>query len=121
MLKEIKTETEHFFIDKNRLKQGEYRDYHFNGQLWEHSFYLNNKRHGDYKVYHKNGQLWVHSFYQNDKRHGDFRRYNEDSELEYATFYYQNKNLNVNPDALTERDKTYIMLSGRLPPRDQPC
>ena len=121
MLKEIKTFTHHYFIDENEHIQGEGKTYHNNGQLWGHSFYLNGNLHGEYKIYYENGQLWEHSFYLNGNRHGDFRRYNEDSELEYATFYYQNKDLNVNPDALTERDKTYIMLSGRLPPRDQPC
>ena len=145
MLKEIKTETEHFFIDKNRLKQGEYRDYHFNGQLWEHSFYLNNKRHGECKMYsikaklyrhmffengkrhgetkkyHDNGQLCEYAIYKNGIRHGVYERYYSNGELNYATFFFQGNDLNVNPDTLTERDKAYIMLSGRLPPRDDQC
>ncbi len=72
MLKEIKTATEHYFIDENEHIQGEYKDFHENGQLWGHVFYQNGKRHGEYKEYFKNGQLWVHSFYQNDKRHRDY-------------------------------------------------
>jgi antitoxin component YwqK of YwqJK toxin-antitoxin module len=89
--------------------------------LWIHSFYQNGKRHGERKVYHDNGQLYVHSFYLNGKRHSEYKRHDDNGKIVYATFFYQNIDLNVNPDSLTERDKTYIMLSGRLPPRDQPC
>jgi antitoxin component YwqK of YwqJK toxin-antitoxin module len=142
MLKEIKTNTQHYFVDENGDLQGEYKSYYDNDQLWEHAFFQNGKHHGEYKRYHDNGQLWVHSFYlngklhgefklyhdngqmyqhalyQNDKFHGEFKRYHDDGKLDYATFFYQGNNINVNPDSLTEQDKTYIMLSGRLPPRD---
>ena len=120
MLKEIKTNSQHYSVDENGLKQGEYKYFH-NGQLWEHSFYLNDNLHGDYKVYHKNGQLWVHSFYQNGKLHGEYKTYHINGKLDYATFFYQDIDLDVNPDSLTEQDKTYILLSGRLPPRDWTC
>ena len=119
MLKEIKTKRYHYFIDENGLKQGEYKDYHDNGQLWEHTFFQNDKRHGEYKDYHYNGQLWEHSFYQNGKLHGEHKSYRINGQLKYASFFYQDKDLNVNPDTLTEKDKTYILLSGRLPPREQ--
>ena len=95
MLTEIKIKTLHYFIDENNLKQGEYKSYHENGQLYIHSFYINDNRHGEFKSYYGNGKL------------------------NHATFYYQGKDLNVDPDTLTEKDKTYIMLSGRLPPREQ--
>ena len=110
-----------FFVDENGLIQGEYKDFHLNGQIWEHSFYQNGKRHGEYKEYYRNGLIYSKSFYQNGKRHGEYKSYHNDGKLGYATFFYQNTNLHVNPDTLSERDKTYILLSGRLPPRDQPC
>ena len=121
MLKEIKTNTQHYFIDENGLKQGEYNSYHDNGKLWIHSFFLNNNLHGEYKNYHNNGQLMTHSFYQNDNLHGEYKSYGVNGKLDYATFYYHGNDLNVNPDTLTKKDKTYILLSGRLPPRDQSC
>ena len=94
MLKEIKTITHHYFIDENGHIQGEF------------------------KVYHDNEQLYIQSFYQNGKLHSYYKRHDVNGKLVYATFFYQNNDLNVNPDTLTEQDKTYIFLSGRLPPRD---
>ncbi len=145
MLKEIKTNTHHFFVDENGHIQGEYKVYYYNGHLYIHSFYLNGKRHGEYKLYHDNGQLWEHTFFQNDKHHGEYKLYHDNGQLlehfffqngkhhgeykhycingqlRYATFYYQDIDLKVDPDTLSEQDKAYIMISGRLPPRDQPC
>ena len=117
MLTEIKTKSLHYFVDEHNLRQGEFKTYHNNGQLYEHTFYLNGKRHGEYKEYHENGQLSVHTFYQNVKQHGEFKSYYENGKIKYATFCYQNRNLHVNPDSLTEKDKVYIMMSGRLPSR----
>ena len=144
MLTEIKTETEHYFVDENNLKQGEYKDYHdyqFK-HLWEHSFRLNDKRHGEYKQYHYDGTLYVHTFHNHGLRngtykkyyengvmwvhttychgliHGEYTTYEETGLIGHATFFFQDKNLKVDPDTLTEKDKVYIMMSGRLPPRD---
>ena len=93
MLTEIKTDTLHYFVDEHNLRQGEYKYYHDNGQLYIHTFCINDTCHGEYKTYHWNGQL------------------------DYATFFYQDNDLNVNPDTLTEQDRVYIMMSGRLPIR----
>ena len=142
MLKEIKNKREHYFVDENDKTQGdykafhtndqlcvhtfylndkrhgEYKSYYRNGQLREHSFYLNDKRHGEYKSYHRSSQLWEHSSYQNGKRHGEYKRYNYNGTLCRTTFCYQGIDFNVDLNSLTEKDKTYILLSGRLPPRD---
>ncbi len=143
MLTEIKTNTLHYFVDEHNLRQGEYKHYYHNGQLSVHAFFQNDKlqgeyKHyyhngqlsvhaffqndklqGEYKDYHENGQLFVHTFYQNDKLQGEFIRYHKNGQLDYATFYYQGSDLNVNPDTLTKHDKIYIMMSGRLPQREQ--
>ncbi len=74
MLTEIKTDTYHYFIDENGVKQGEYKDYHDIGQLCEHSFRLNDKRHGEYKHYFNDGALFVHTFHLHGKRHGIFTK-----------------------------------------------
>jgi antitoxin component YwqK of YwqJK toxin-antitoxin module len=145
MLKEIKTKTKHYFVDENGNRQGEYKrffhigqlytrsfyqddqlhgefkSYHNNGQLWVHSFYQDDTRHGEYKSYHDNGQLSLHAFYQNGTFHGERKNYHDDGTICAATFYHQGNDLRVNPDTLTDQDKTYILLSGRLPPRDQTC
>ncbi len=116
MLKEIKTKTQHYFVDEQNRIQGEYRDYHENGQLWEHSFRLNDIRHGEYKEYRENGRLWSCSFFQNGNLHGEYKEYRENGIIDYATLFYQGNDLEVDPNTLTEQDKAYIMLSGRLPP-----
>ena len=142
MLTEIKLDTFHYFIDENGLKQGEYKSFHADGQLWvhtffingkqhgefktyhingklsEHSFYLNGKRHGEYNAYHDNGKMWLHSFCLNGKLHGEYKTYYDNGNLNHATFYYQGTDLNVNPEDLSEKDKVYIMMSGRLPPKN---
>ena len=145
MLKEIKTDTRHYFVDDQNRKQGEYKSYYDDGQLWGHAFYLNDKRHGEYKYYRSNGQLFEQSFYINGKHHGEYKSYHINGELEihcfyqnsclhgeynsyyyngktnFATFFYQGKDLNVDLNSLTEKDKAYIMLSGRLPPKEPSC
>ncbi len=94
MLREIRSKTVNYFVDGNGKVQGEFKSYDDNGQLLEHSFYQNGKHHGEYKDYCRNGQLFEH------------------------TFYYQDIDLHVNPKDLTEKDKAYMLLSGRLPHRD---
>ena len=118
MLREIKTRTYHYFIDENNHAQGEYTEYHINGRLYLNTFYVNNNLHGEYKSYHDNGQLWEHTFYHYGKRHGEYKRYYDNGALAPSTFYCQGINLKVDPDTLSEKDKMYIMMSGRLPPRD---
>ncbi len=117
MLTEIKTKTEHYFVDENNLKQGEYKTYHDNGQLYIHTFYINSIPHGEFKSYYHTGNLWAHTFYQNGKHHGESKVYYDNDQLRYVTFFYQGNDLKVDPATLTEKDKVYIMMSGRLPPR----
>ena len=135
MLKEIKTDYVHCFVNENGLRQGEYKQYYNTGELYihilhgeynvyydncqlcEHVFYVNGKLHGEYKSYYNNGRIHEHSLHQYGKLHGEYRTYNENGRHKYATFFYQGTNLNVKPDTLTEKDKAYIMLSGRLPHR----
>jgi antitoxin component YwqK of YwqJK toxin-antitoxin module len=119
MLKEIKTKTYHYFVDEDNRIQGEYKDYHENGQLWVHSFYINGNRHGEYKSFYGNGRKFEHIFFQNGNIHGEYKAYHDNGIILRETFFYQGKDLNVDPDTLTEKDKIYIMMSGRLPPREQ--
>ncbi len=118
MLTEIKTKFLHYFVDENNLRQGEYKTFHENGVLWIHAFYLNNKLHGEYKLTSITGQLLEHTFYQNGKLHGGRRIFCRNGDKRRATFYYQGIDLHVDPDTLTEKDKVYIIMSGRLPHRD---
>jgi len=66
-LTHIKTKTEDYYIDEQGLKQGEFKNYHDNGQLYEHSFWKNDERHGECN-YYIDGILTVHSFYKDGKQ-----------------------------------------------------
>ncbi len=118
MLREIKTKTRHYFVDKQNRKQGEFKSYFNNGQLWEHAFLRNGIIHGEYKKYYYDGQLCEHFFCQNGYFHGEYKEYHKNGYLKHSTFFYQDIDLKVNPNTLTDQDKVYIMMSGRLPPRD---
>ena len=46
-------------------KEGEYKQWWKNGQLWIHCFYKDGERHGEYKEWYDNGTLAVHRLYKN--------------------------------------------------------
>jgi antitoxin component YwqK of YwqJK toxin-antitoxin module len=62
-LTEFKSDAEHYFIDENGQKQGEYKSWYSNGQLREHGFFVDGKLHGEFKWWHENGHLYTHCFY----------------------------------------------------------
>jgi antitoxin component YwqK of YwqJK toxin-antitoxin module len=80
-LTEIKTDTEHYFEDEFGNKQGEYKAWYSDGQLWVHCFYVDDKVHGEYKLWYSDGQIWVHCYYVDDSKVIDFR----DEPDEYPT------------------------------------
>jgi len=67
-LKEIKTDTEHYFIDVLGRKQGEYKRYYENNQLELHCFYKDDLIIGEYKSYDDNGKIERHYFYDQDNK-----------------------------------------------------
>ena len=44
-------------------KNGEYKEWHKNGQLFVHVFYKDGKLNGEYKQWYDNGQLFSHYLY----------------------------------------------------------
>jgi len=54
----------------NGKQEGEYKSYHWNGQLWVICNYKNGAFEGEYRSYHKNGQLHLICNYKNDKYRG---------------------------------------------------
>ena len=65
MLKEVKNNRKHYFINELGRRHGKYKDWHKNGQIWEQSHYVNDKLHGEYKQWYENGKVCVHCFYVN--------------------------------------------------------
>ena len=69
-------------------KEGEYKTWHENGQLWIHSFYKDKEREGEYKAWWNNGQLWVHCFYNGkDEYKDEYKRWNSSGELVQYEIY----------------------------------
>ena len=66
-MKELKTQTEHYYLNDKGQKHGEYKDYHDNGQLFRHCYHVNGQQ-----SYYKNGQLFRHCYYNNGDEVHDF-------------------------------------------------
>lgn len=64
---------------------GEYKTWHNNGQLCEHSNYIHGKQHGEQKEWYEDGQLYEHSFYIRGKLHGVHKEWYEDGSLSSQT------------------------------------
>jgi len=66
---------------------GEYKEWHDNGQLWIHSFYKDGKRNGEYKMWYVNGQLYEHSFYKDGDLDGEHKMWHDNGQLFIHSFY----------------------------------
>jgi antitoxin component YwqK of YwqJK toxin-antitoxin module len=60
--------------------EGEYNEWHENGQLWVHCFYKKGKRHGELKDWDYYGQLREHSFYKEGKLDGEYKSWYDNGE-----------------------------------------
>lgn len=87
MLKEVKTKTKHYFVDRQGWLQGECKQWDNDGKLFQQSTYVDGQLNGEYKTWHKNGQLHQHCFYQDDKRHGEYKSWNTSNKIEVHCFY----------------------------------
>ncbi len=90
----------------------------FEDKIYQLCTYVADIRHGEYKDFHTNGQLWEHMWFKNGIRHGEYYKYLFNGDVNKATLYYAGVDLNIDPRGLSEKDKLYVMMSGRLPPRD---
>jgi len=70
-LRERKTKYCHYFLDSKGRYQGEFKDWHSNGQLRENCILLNGKRHGERKWRYKDGKLKHHEFWVKGKLYRD--------------------------------------------------
>ncbi len=118
MLTEFKTEYEHYFVDERDLLQGKYIHFYENGNIFSMCHMVDNILHGEYTDFYKNGQIWEHAFYHHGDYHGEYMRYSDTGVLRKHTFYYRGVDLEIDPATLSGQDKLYIMMCGRLPPRD---
>ena len=80
-MKEIKTNTQHYYENDKGQLHGEYKSYHDNGQLWGHCHFKNGKQHGEYKRHYATGQLRIHTYEVNSKEVHDFIKDGDSPEI----------------------------------------
>ena len=105
-------------IDENGLYQGEFIARYQDGTIFVRCFYVDDKRHGEYRDYHENGSPWEIRHYRYGNRHGENYWFTDDGDV-FATMYHNGVDLGIDPRGLSDRDKLYVMMSGRLPVRGE--
>jgi antitoxin component YwqK of YwqJK toxin-antitoxin module len=85
-----KTNKMELSIENGELN-GEHKRWWSNGQIYSHSFYVNNKLHGEYKKWHANGHLDVHCTFKEGKLEGEHINYWSNGELKIRSFYKEDK------------------------------
>ena len=79
----------HFFLTKevallyglHYLDEGEYKDWHSNGQLRVLSNYKEGKKNGEYKMWYEDGKLHLFCNYKEDKLEGEYKLWYMDGKL----------------------------------------
>lgn len=128
-----------FILDELGRMQGEYCAYNSDGNICYTVNYVDNVMHGETIFYFTNGaiqskvmmvdgltqgkstsyyddgRLMLECWYKDDTLHGEYIMYFDGKVVK--TLYHYGEDLEVDPDTLTEQDRLYIMMSGRIPPR----
>ncbi len=89
----------HFFLSKevamlyglDKVENGEYRQWHDNGQLMDLSMYVEGKLNGEYKRWWSNGQLWEQTTYAEGTLHGEYKLWWDNGQLRFQTTYVSGK------------------------------
>lgn len=88
MLKKIHTPRQMYTEDDAGLRQGEFKSWHTNGELHEHSFFINDRREGKCNVWRPSGVLLLECFFCRGKYHGEFRMQNKGAILKHKFYQY---------------------------------
>lgn len=117
MLKEIETESMHFFQDEFGRMQGLCKTRRFQGLFRESCVFRDDMRHGEYKSWWTNGTLREHTFFYNDNCQGEFKRWDRHKRLTAHLFFKGGMDLTNQIKALvddiknlTEEDRVLITL-----------
>jgi antitoxin component YwqK of YwqJK toxin-antitoxin module len=78
----------HFFLDRqcaefyeDGKKEGEYKSWYDNGQLYTQGLYKDGKKEGEHKIWHDNGQLYTQGLYKDGKKEGEHKIWYRDGQL----------------------------------------
>ena len=111
-MKLVKQDDLEYWVNDKGQKHGEYKSWHSEGQLREHSFYVNDVLHGEAKLWHENGQLISHCFYVNGRLHGEFKRWwYENGQLGVHCFWVNDEEVrDLIKEPVTDEDKFLMSL-----------
>ena len=75
------------YTERYGKKEGEYKVWYENGQLWAQEYYKEGKMEGEFKVWWCNGQLWAQEYYKEGKLEGEHKRWGMNGELYIKSYY----------------------------------
>ena len=96
-MKEIKTNTHHYYENDKGQLHGEYKEYYDNGKIKIHHNYHNGQNHGEYKWYSNESGALFNIYYANNKKVHDFIKDCDTPEIRmflyftYAAPFLENK------------------------------
>ena len=67
--------------------EGEYSEFHTNGNLMKNGIYEDGKKQGKWTCWHDNGKIWYVNSYLDDRLHGECSSYRGDGGIEYKGEY----------------------------------
>ena len=79
------------YTDRYGKKEGEYKRWYSNGQLWVQLYYKERKLDGESKWWYDNGQLEFQKYYKEGKRDGEFKDWHENGQIEVQIYYKEGK------------------------------
>ena len=86
MLTEIKTNLIHYFHDEHGNRQGEYKDWHSNGQMYDHDYFVDDQRQGECKQWYENGQMSEHAIYCAGRARGEYKSWDDNGSVDRHDF-----------------------------------
>ena len=93
MLTEVKTESEHFFEDKDGNIHGEYKFWYANGQLGELEYFHHGELHGVGKHWFETGDVREHNIYKFGVKHGEYRTWDIHGDMLMHLFFQNGENI----------------------------
>ena len=77
---------ERAFFHYKLIRNGEYKDWYYNGQMSEKGTHVNGQKDGDYKYWHYNGSIKNHFVYANGKKKGEYKYFKNGQRRAYYTY-----------------------------------
>ena len=79
------------YIERYRKKEGEYKTWHPNGQLWVQRYYKEGRLDGESKSWQPNGQLWFQRYYKGGVIEGEYKEWHPNGQIRIQTQFKEGK------------------------------